>query len=222
MYHIAASRRDLPQPTFVDPDPCALLVIRRANYLSYLRRHIGGTGAAEDVFQDFAVKVLHAVHDAQPISNTEAWLFRVLRNTLFDHYRRRDARSRAEAAYASQSELFGAATDADKIEAESEENLMLKMEAALASIRPDLAEVIRALYLRGIPREALAQQLQLEVGTLNVRAFRARRALRDALDRSASSAGNRGLDAASRLGSGLVHKDSASVVRETKQLHEAK
>lgn len=183
MYHDAPSRYGVPEPTPVDPDPCVLLVFRRPQFMAYLRRRVGSIDAAEDVFQDFAVKVIRAARDARPLGSTEAWIFRVLRNTLFDHYRRKEARRRSDSAYAIHSQLLCGSDADDATGSQSDEHAMQALEAALANIRPDHAKVIRALYLRGVPREALARDLDLDIGTLNVRAFRARRALRAALER---------------------------------------
>lgn len=190
MFHIAPSRYGVPEPIPVNPDPCALLVFRKAHYLAYLRRRVGSADVAEDVFQDFAAKVIRAARTREPLGNTAAWVFRVLRNTLFDHYRRKDARRRGEAGYTLHSQLLSEPGDADATGAASDADAAQTLEAALASIRPDQAGVIRALYLQELPREAVAKALHLEIGTLNVRAFRARRALRDALMRQGGGSGS--------------------------------
>lgn len=182
MFHLAPSRYGAPEGP-VNPDPCALLVFRKAHYLAYLRRRVGSADVAEDVFQDFAVKVIRAARTREPVGNTAAWVFRVLRNTLFDHYRRKDARLRGEAGYTLHSQLLSEPGDADASGAASDADAARTLDAALASIRPDQAGVIRALYLQELPRVVVARDLNLEIGTLNVRAFRARRALRDALMR---------------------------------------
>lgn len=189
MYHNAPSGYDASERFPVDPDPCALLVFRRSHFLAYLRRRVGSVDAAEDVFQDFAVKVLRAARDARPLGSTEAWIFRVLRNTLFDHYRRRDARRRAETEYATHSRLLESPPESEEITSQTDEDALQALETALSSIRPDQAKVIRALYLRGVQREVLAREMDLEIGTLNVRAFRARRALREVLEGLSRSEG---------------------------------
>jgi RNA polymerase sigma factor (sigma-70 family) len=194
MFHFAPSRHDLPKPLPVEPDPCALLVFHKSRYLASLRRRVGSADVAEDVFQDFAVKVIRAARAREPVGNTAAWVFRVLRNTLFDHYRRKDARLRGEAGYSVYSQLLSEASDPDPTAAASDADAAQSLEAALASIRPDQAGVIRALYLQDLPRDVVARELNLEIGTLNVRAFRARRALQDALKRQ--DGGSRDGDAA--------------------------
>ena len=71
--------------------------------------------------------------------------------------------------------------------------------------------MIRALYLQEIPRDVVARDLNLEIGTLNVRAFRARRALQDALKRQ--DGGSRDGDAAIVGASGGDLRRQASAAR---------
>lgn len=212
MNHPAPPRREPPQPVPAGPTPSSLLVARRPDYLAYLRRRIGRGDLAEDLFQDFAVKVVRAAVAGPPVGNLDAWMFRVLRNTLIDHYRRRDARRRAEADYTRQAGPLAEAADGAPDETRPDDEAAQAVTVALAGLRPDQAEVIRALYLRGVPRKALARDLHMEIGTLNVRAFRARRALRDALLRSGAGCG-RGADAAPPVFAGGPARGRPGVAR---------
>lgn len=183
MQHTEIFWADLLQPQRVEPDPCTRIVVRRSAYLSYLRRRVSDPDTAEDILQDFNLKVIQASRRAGTIHNTDAWLSRVLRNTLFDHYRRRDARHRAAAAHAVHvTALFTLDnTGPEPTEADADGLPLAGIEPALERVRPDQAELLRALYLHDQPRESLARALNITIGTLNVRVLRARRALRDAL-----------------------------------------
>lgn len=183
MLHTEIFRSDLPHPQPVEPDPCTRIVARRGNYLTYLRRRVNDPDTAEDLLQDFNLKVIQASRRTSTIHNTDAWLSRVLRNTLFDHYRRCDARRRADAAHAVHVTVLPASDsfEPDAVEVGSDGLQLAEIEGALERIRPDQAELLRALYLHDQPRERLARELNITIGTLNVRVLRARRALRDAL-----------------------------------------
>ncbi|MES2915047.1 MAG: RNA polymerase sigma factor [Pseudomonadota bacterium] len=206
MLYTEILRSDLPQPQPVEPDPCARLVARRGTYLAYLRRRTSDPDTAEDLLQDFNLKVIQASRRTGVVHNTDAWLSRVLRNTLFDHYRRRDARRRAHAAHATHVTALSTAddTEPDTADAPSTDAQLADIELALARIRPDQAELIRALYLHDHARDRLARQLNISVGTLNVRILRARRAVRDALT---ALSGNQGAIATV---SGKIPQPSAS------------
>lgn len=184
MFHFALTRQDWPQGHPAEPDPVARLVACRSRYLSYLRRRVGNAAVAEDLLQDFSLKVIRASRHAAPGRNTDAWLARVLRNTLFDHYRRRDAHRRAEDAYASDALALGEPAGPEpEPGSDAPSDDVALVEAALSAIRPDHANLLRMLYLDGQSRDSLARDMAIETGTLNVRVFRARAALRAALDR---------------------------------------
>ncbi|HAW55651.1 MAG TPA: RNA polymerase subunit sigma-70, partial [Hyphomonas sp.] len=71
----------------------------RAEFMRYFQRRLSRSEEAEDAFQDFCVKVLRAAWEPQDNGKVDAWLRRVLRNSLIDHYRRRAARQRGRDAY---------------------------------------------------------------------------------------------------------------------------
>lgn len=183
MLYTEIFRSDLRRPQPVEPDPCTRIVARRGNYLTYLRRRVSDPDTAEDLLQDFNLKVIQASRRTSTIHNTDAWLSRVLRNTLFDHYRRCDARRRADAAHAVHVTVLSASDsiDPDAVEVGSDGLQLAEIEGALERVRPDQAALLRALYLHDQPRERLAREFNITIGTLNVRVLRARRALRDAL-----------------------------------------
>ncbi|MDZ4065940.1 MAG: RNA polymerase sigma factor [Tabrizicola sp.] len=183
MLHTEIFQSDLPHPQPVEPDPCTRIVARRGNYLTYLRRRVSDPDTAEDLLQDFNLKVIQASRRTSTIHNTDAWLSRVLRNTLFDHYRRCDARRRADAAHAVHVTVLSASDciEPDAVEVGSDGLQLAEIEGALERVRPDQAALLRALYLHDQPRERLAREFNITIGTLNVRVLRARRALRDAL-----------------------------------------
>lgn len=183
MLHTEIFWSDLPHSQPVDPDPCTRIVARRSTYLTYLRRRVSDSDTAEDLLQDFNLKVIQASRRTSTIHNIDAWLSRVLRNTLFDHYRRCDARRRADAAHAVHVTVLSASDsiEPDAVEVGSDGLQLAEIEGALERVRPDQAELLRALYLHDHPRERLARELNITIGTLNVRILRARRALRGVL-----------------------------------------
>src|SRR3546814_936012 len=70
----------------------------RRKFLGFFCRRLNRPEDAEDALQDFCLKVLRAAETPEDDEKIDSWLGRILRNTLTDHYRRRAARQRAEAA----------------------------------------------------------------------------------------------------------------------------
>ena len=81
----------------------AVIAENRRAFLSFLERRVGHRELAEDVLQDAFARSL----DRLPLASDEstvAWFYRVLRNAVIDHYRRRGASDRALAALGRQLE----------------------------------------------------------------------------------------------------------------------
>lgn len=155
------------------------LIAGRREFLGYLRRRLGSLEEAEDVLQSFSLKVIRASGSASGEEKINAWMGRILRNTLVDHYRRRAVRQRAEAAFVVEQELAAPYAEADPGNARSH-----CLAVALQRVRPDDADVIRRAELDGEPRGHIAADLGLTTNALNVRLHRARQALRREMESS--------------------------------------
>jgi RNA polymerase sigma-70 factor, ECF subfamily len=56
----------------------------------FIARRVRDADTADDLTQDVLLKVHRAGHDVDAVEDVAAWLFRIARNTLVDHYRHRD------------------------------------------------------------------------------------------------------------------------------------
>jgi RNA polymerase sigma-70 factor (ECF subfamily) len=144
----------------------------RSEFLRYFRRHLAQPEDAEDAVQDFSLKVLRAKHTLRDGEKVDAWLGRILRNTLTDRYRRRAARQRAEQDYALEPREPvslpepGSATPCNCVH------------AVLPTLKPDYALVICRADLDEAPRERVAAELGVTINNVGVRLHRARQALK--------------------------------------------
>jgi RNA polymerase sigma-70 factor (ECF subfamily) len=142
-------------------------------------RHLTGSDAeAEELVQETYARAL-ARADTFMGGNLKAWLFKILRNTFVDGYRRRQHAAHTPAA------------DHDLAEGAAEEPTLLddaelgrlrrvvgaEIEAALASVAPE-ARAIILLELEGFTEPEIAEVLDCPVGTVKSRLSRARALLR--------------------------------------------
>jgi RNA polymerase sigma-70 factor (ECF subfamily) len=158
------------------------LVECRRDFLRYFRRRLGRPEDAEDAFQDFCLKVIRAQKTPDDGDMIDAWLGRILRNTLIDHYRRCASRQRGEAAY--ERELHVTALG---VEADQEERACPCVHDALPTLKPEYAEVLRRAFFDEEPRAQIADELGLSPNNVGVRLHRARRALKQRLEESCAS-----------------------------------
>jgi RNA polymerase sigma-70 factor (ECF subfamily) len=146
-------------------------------FLRYLRLRIGNAADAEDILQDFYLKV---VRSAQTIRNTgslRSWLSQVLRRTLTDYYRKTAVRKQAQQRLESEEGV------ALLIDDESERAVCACLYRILPTLPSDYAQIIWRVDLLGQPRAKVARSFGVSLNNLGVRVHRARRSLRAALER---------------------------------------
>lgn len=69
----------------------------RRRLFRYLSQQCGQTGTCDELFQDIWLRVINARRDYQATAPFHAWLFRIARNRLLDHWRSQQ-RTPSEAA----------------------------------------------------------------------------------------------------------------------------
>jgi RNA polymerase sigma factor (sigma-70 family) len=149
------------------------LIEFRSKFLGYLRKRLNSPHEAEDVFQDFCVKVLRS-HDS--ITNGErldAWLGITLRHTLTDHYRRRATQNRGAEAFAIEAKIL------ETVVEDHDGKACNCVAAAMNRLQPAQAELLTRLDLQDEPRKEVAADLGVSLNALGVRVHRSRADLRE-------------------------------------------
>lgn len=148
------------------------LVERRAEMLSWFRRRLASPEDAEDALQDACLKAIRAAPSLDRIERADAWIGRIMRHTLVDHYRRRAARRRGEQAYALEVLVLDEAE-----QAQVPERACRCVDMALAALPRDQSRLLRRDLDDGA-RACLASDIGITGNALRVRLHRARQALR--------------------------------------------
>src|SRR5258708_3503256 len=82
------------------PDPMERIAAHQSKFLSFLSARVEDRAAAEDILQSAYLKAVEHGSEIRDDENTVAWFYRILRNAVTDHYRRRAARASAHEAFA--------------------------------------------------------------------------------------------------------------------------
>lgn len=147
-------------------------------FLGFLRRRLPNPLDAEDVFQDFSVRVVRNEGQLRDAGRMDAWLYATLRSALSDHHRKTYRDDLLLKALASESQSPAA-------ERSMEGHMMRRIcdcfALLLPRLRPDEAALIHALELEDRPRSEHARALGITENALRTRLHRARRSLRDVL-----------------------------------------
>tara|TARA_R110002012_G_scaffold9799_3_gene45448 strand:+ start:9677 stop:10306 length:630 start_codon:yes stop_codon:yes gene_type:complete len=160
------------------------LVEFRTRFLGFLRRRLSRPQDAEDVFQDFCVKVLRHHSQIQSHERLDAWLGVTLRHALTDHYRRQATRNRGAEAYSIESKVL------QQEVTEADEPACTCVVAAMKMLKPSQAELLSRIDLKDEPRAVVAAELGLSLNSLGVRVHRSRAALKEKIAEVCPVCGN--------------------------------
>jgi RNA polymerase sigma-70 factor (ECF subfamily) len=136
----------------------------------YLRRLTGSDDAAADAVQDCWLRVLRALPRLRDPARLRPWLFGIARRTAMDRLRERYAEPPETEV---DPELLAAEVPND-----ARDDELAAMHAELERLPLIEREVLELFYLRELSLAQLADVLDVPVGTVKSRLFRARQLLR--------------------------------------------
>ena len=146
------------------------LVESKDRIFHFLLRHTRNEQDAQDVLQDFFVRVLTRADDLQSCEKIRGWLSSILRSVLSDHFRKRNQETKKLNKYATFLTLLGPA------EEESETDFPCIQEN-LSKLNPNYKKLIERADLRAEDRTKISKEIGLSPNTLRVKLYRSRKAL---------------------------------------------
>jgi RNA polymerase sigma factor (sigma-70 family) len=153
------------------PAVTRVLVDNHRAFLRFLERHVESRAAAEDILQHAFARALEKVEELREDEAAVAWFYRVLRNAIVDHYRRRAAEGRALSGLAQ--ELEGN-QPAPALQAEACQCVLRLAE----TLKPEYRDALRRIEVEGASVKSFAEERGISASNAGVRIFRAREALR--------------------------------------------
>ena len=158
-------------------DEAIIAALRQGHreFLRFVTRRAANMADAEDILQDFYLKVVRSTRTIKDRGSLRCWLAQVLRRTVTDYYRRRGVRTKAEERLRAERGLTLIVDD------EAEQAVCACLYRVLPTLPPDYGQVIWRVDLLGESRAGVAKDLRISTNNLGVRLHRARQALRAAL-----------------------------------------
>jgi RNA polymerase sigma-70 factor, ECF subfamily len=145
-------------------------------------RLTGDPSQAEDLVQDTMLKAYRAWRQYRPGTNAKGWLLTILRNTFINDYRRRKLEPVPMDLEAVEPHaLYRAVEQTDPEGAFFSKIVDAKVLEAIDALAPEFREVLVLSDIEGMRYAEIAETLQVPVGTVKSRLFRARRQLQGAL-----------------------------------------
>jgi RNA polymerase sigma-70 factor (ECF subfamily) len=176
------------------------LVSNHREFLAFLQKRVGDRALAEDILQEAFVRGLDKLGTLEKDESATAWFYRILRNAVTDHHRRRAAADRKLEAFASELE--------EHVDAAGEiRGAVCQCVGTLAAtLKPEYAEALRRVEVDGIAVKEYATEAGITSNNAAVRVFRARESLRKQIARSCGTCADHGcLDCTCESAKGHCH-----------------
>ena len=149
----------------------AALVPQLDAFVGFARKRIADPELAADVVQDSLLKAMKSAGSLREDENVVAWFYRILRNSIIDLYRRRDAAARL--------------LESLPMESLQDHNELCKyLDGVINTLKPEYASAIREVDLKERSVGEVAKELKATPNNLTVRLHRARHQLRERLEQT--------------------------------------
>jgi RNA polymerase sigma-70 factor (ECF subfamily) len=161
-----------------------LFVANHREFLRYVERRIGNRATAEEIVQDAFVRSLD--HGDEIRDSVIGWFYRVLRNAVIDHQRRRAVADRRLDDFAA--ELTSSGDGGEELT-----RIACQCVAQLAgTLKPEYADAIRWVEIDGVAVKDYAEAIGVSPSNAGARIFRAREALRKQVARACGTCADHG------------------------------
>jgi len=166
----------------IDDQTLGILVQNHRKFQKYLAQRVGSPSQAEDLLQSALRKALESPPDSSDEGVITAWFYRVLKNTLADHYRAQASEERKHEGLLQAMNAEGRTFErpVDDLEAVVCECL----NALLPTLKDSYAALIRRIDLAGESIQQVAKDMGVTENNLSIRLHRARQALKISLERT--------------------------------------
>jgi RNA polymerase sigma-70 factor (ECF subfamily) len=166
---------------FRDGDPDAVRAVYRryaGSMLVLARSHLADAELAHDAVQQAFLQAWRAAARYDTSRPLSTWLYAITRRVCIDLYRR----DRRRPLLTETGDAPDRSADEDGLAGAERSWEAWQVRAAVDSLRPDEREVIRLAFFEGLSLPEVAARMNLPVGTVKSRSFRAYRRLAAQLD----------------------------------------
>jgi RNA polymerase sigma factor (sigma-70 family) len=140
---------------------------------------------AKDLVQDTYLKAFRFIESFQQGTNAKAWLFRILKNSFINDYRKK-SKQPAKVDYQEVEQIYNSEDTPTNVTTDLRVDVLHGMigdevAGALNSLAIDFRTVIILCDIEGFTYEEMAKILDIPIGTVRSRLHRARNILKDQL-----------------------------------------
>lgn len=180
---MAKDEKNKREPRLTE-ETARLLIENRRQFRRFLAKRLGSESDADEVLQQSLRKAVEHPPSAVADSGVLAWFYKILRNTLIDHYRASATRRKKN------DELYRYITSVADDQAAPDDvkaAICECMQRLLPSLKAEYASILERIDLRGEAADQVARELKTTRNNVEVRLHRARKALKKSLELSCGS-----------------------------------
>lgn len=169
----------------LDPAVSKALEAHRDEFLRYLQTSIGNRDDAEDVLQDFCVRVLLKSDQIRDPRAPVGWLRIVLKSVLANYFRRKNRERNVLLDFAAEQEIEKVSPSPAYVPMKKRRGMEYAcFQSQFSELKPEYAQAVFWVDLRGEPQTEVASKLGISDGNLRIRLYRGRIALKQMLKRT--------------------------------------
>jgi RNA polymerase sigma-70 factor (ECF subfamily) len=145
------------------------IAAHQSKFLSFLSARVEDSAVAEDILQCAYLKAVEHGSEIRDDESTVAWFYRILRNAITDHYRRKAARTNAHEAFAAEASA--------NYESEVTQTVCACIGDVIRDLKSEYRTAIEQVDLGAATVESFARTQQISANNASVRLHRARKAV---------------------------------------------
>lgn len=153
-------------------EPLEQLLARRGDFLHFLEKRVESRTVAEDILQSAFVRGMEKASTLRDQESVVAWFYRMLRNSVIDHYRSRESSARFLDEWPEGLDVPGQPIEFVKNE------ICQCVGTVLAELKPEYRDALQSVDIEEHPITEFAEQSGITANNANVRVHRAREALK--------------------------------------------
>ena len=170
----------------MSPEAVQKLVESHRQFLGFLEKRVESRAVAEDILQDAFVRGVERGGELREDESVVAWFYRILRNAVVDHYRRRASAGKAMESYAQ--EFMRRESVDEVVGAEICQCVM----GLIDTLKPEYQQALRTIDLGDGSMDDLAKAANISANNAAVRVHRARDAMRRRLQAACGTCAEHG------------------------------
>jgi RNA polymerase sigma-70 factor, ECF subfamily len=155
------------------------------NLRTFIARRVRNPADVDDLVQRVLLQIVNGIGTLRDAGRLHAWVYRMARNVIVDHYRSTGSRRELAAGDGADLESAGAAAPHEPFD-EDEGTALRELAACLApmisQLPPSYQEAVRIVDLEGVPQHEAARRAGVSLSGMKSRVQRGRRQLRAVLE----------------------------------------